>query len=204
MSKKALIVVGLAALIAASTGVAFATNGPGQAKPSVTTPTAATVPPTEAVVDYEVADEADHESGTITEASEKPTTTVENGVMIDGHLVEPYAPMEELPETQRFLNDKYTIQRVLDAESGEELSLQVVLGKYYGDCSISTYTDGTLELCLSPSTGEVRKGIYSIYNDILYVDYGDDRIEQYPIIYAENAVIESIIVSDGVYDYYFG
>ena len=206
MSRKALIIVGLAVLIAASTGVAFATNNPGQGGKPVTATAAATYPSTEAT-EEEIIDDNDTVTEAdipVTEASSENFDDVKDGVMIDGHLVEPSSPIENLPESERFLNDIYTLQRVLDAESGEELSLQMVLGKYYNDCTISTYTDGTLELCLNPSADAIKKGIYSIYNDIIYVDYGDGHIEQYPIIYANNAVIESIIVSDGKYDYYFG
>lgn len=209
MSRKVLVIVGLAALVAASTGVAFASNHHGKKSDDNISPTVAVA---DAPVDEDTASsdsdavniDTTGETVTPSESSDSVATEAYDGPLIDGHPIEPSYPQEELPESQASLNDSYTIKRVVDVESGEDVSPQVALGKFFSECYLNTYTDGTVEICLNPNTGEVKKGVYSIYNDILYVSYGDDRIEKYPIIYTDNAVVDSIIVTDGPYDYYFG
>lgn len=209
MSKKVLIIAGLAALVAGITGVAFAANGgTGKTAPTVANPTAAV---TQVAADQETVsgDTPDGDTPVTDTPAAETTADQQNDstgetYIVDGHAVEASASDEELPQTQAVLNDSYSLQYILDAESGEEVSPQVALGKYASSCYLNTYTDGNLELCINPSAEVVQKGIYSIYNDTIYVDFGDGRIVKYPIIYSENAVIESIIVSDGTYDYYFG
>ncbi len=211
MNRKLLIIIGLAALIAGSTGVAFASNSGKPVQAGSAEPSAAVAADDGGEAQYDdvqnepAADLPAAESQAI--IAEEETTAMRERTdlpLVDGKVIQQPESTEELPQSQAVLNDTYAVLRVLDAESGEEVSPQVALGKYYSGCYMSTFTDGTLELCLNPSAEITRKGIYSIYNDILYVDYGNNEIEKYPIIYSHDAVVDSIIVSDGTYDYYFG
>lgn len=211
MNNKALIVVGLAAVIAASTGVAFASNGSSHPRGADGDPTTASQSvSTEAGFSYDGSHDpgADPQSETdasafqASEASEATVTSESTPQSVQSETVSDSAnnasSFNVLPSAS------YTIKRVVDRNSGEEQAPQLVFGKYYSSCFLTLYNDCTAELCLSPSTGKSEKGTYSIYGDTMYVDHGDDRMSQYTVVFGDNNSIVYIVVSSGEYDVYFG
>ena len=211
MNNKALVVVGLAAVIAASTGVAFASNGSTHTRGADGDPSpAAQSVSTEADISsdssYEPAGDAVTETGENVTAASEPTDATSS-----------YEPSSQSVQSQTLSGDdsnsssfvvlpsaSYSIKRVVDRSSGEEQAPQLVFGKYYSDCYLTLYNDCTVELCLNPSAGKIEKGTYSIYGDTMYVDHGDDRMSQYKVVFGDNSSIVYIVVSSGEYDVYFG
>ena len=208
MSKKALIIVGLAAVIAASTGVVFASNS--NAHPRGADGDPITASQTSDVGDTDVSNDSDiQEAGAQSEETLTDETVVYETLAPEvnvqftqteqtGEAGESGSSLQILPSAS------YSIKRVLDRSSGEEQSPQLVFGKYYGSCYLTLYNDCTAEICLSPSTGKSEKGSYSIYGNTMYVDFGDDRMAQYTVDFGENNTINYIIVTSGEYDVYFG
>lgn len=208
MSRKALVVVGLAAVIAASTSVAFASNGGRHVRGVDGDPVSATVSSDDADVsdssesgvysdpeivasDYSgtVAYSADVSSDFETGASE-PSAVEDSDNSVGSFNVLPVS--------------SFGILRVVDRDSGEEQSPRVVFGKSFNSCFLTLYNNSSLEICLNPSTGIAESGTYSIYGDIMYVFFGDDREAQYEVAFSDDGNIDYIIVPSGNYDIYFG
>ena len=211
MNNKALIIVGLAAVIAASTGVAFASNDAHHTRGADGDPsTAAQSISTEA---GKISDGADGSADVpVTEAVESaaaPSSAPDASAASE--TVSQSAQAENVSETDNsgssfnvLPSASYSIKRVVDRKSGEEQTPQLVFGKYYSSCYLTLYNDCTAELCLSPSTGKSERGTYSIYGDTMYVDFGDDRMAQYTVVFGDNSSIVYIVVGSGEYDVYFG
>ena len=204
MTKKTLVIVGLAAIVAASTGVAFASGNVNKLFSGTdgfaVNPTAAT----ETVVDNDASDNGNIASGDSSDIGSDVSGSVAPSASNDDDIEIVLDDHHDDEEITADLSESYTVKRVLDRESGEELSPQVALGKAYSECYLNTYTDGSIKLCLNPASGESRTGVYSIYNDMIYADFGDDRTEKYFIIYSDDNTVESIIVTYGAFDVYFG
>ena len=212
MNSKALIIVGLAAVIATSTDIAFASNGTPHTRGADGDPsTAAQSDSTESGVSSDGS--YDHAADSQAETTGESVLTASEA---SGAAVMSESPSQNIHEETVSGDDSggssfnvlpsasYTIKRVVDRNSGEEQAPQLVFGKYYSSCYLTLYNDCTAELCLSPSTGKSEKGTYSIYGDTMYVDHGDDRMSQYTVVFGDNSSIVYIVVSSGEYDVYFG
>ena len=208
MTKKALIIVGLAAVLAASTGVVFATNSnthqrgaDGDPEIAVTGSTSSAADPSgddnysvESTLNSSDIDDTSYIEETTASADiTQSDVTEQNQTSDDGDSSFQVAP-----------SASYSIVRVIERESGEEQSPQLVFGKYFSSCYLTLYNDCTAEICLSPSTGKSEKGTYSIYGNTMYVDFGDDRMAEYSVVFGDNSSISYIIVGSGEYDVYFG
>lgn len=211
MNNKALVIVGLAAVIAASTGVAFASNGTSHPRgadgdPSTASQSVSTEAGVSADGAYDSAADPQAETGeSVLPASEAYDATVTTDSTPQSVQSETVSGTDSNASSFNVLpSASYTIKRVVDRNSGEEQAPQLVFGKYYSSCYLTLYNDCTVELCLSPSTGKSEKGTYSIYGDTMYVDHGDDRMSQYTVVFGDNSSIEYIVVSSGEYDVYFG
>ena len=98
----------------------------------------------------------------------------------------------------------YNISRIIDHTNGDECTPREVFGKFYYYCYLSFKSDGTFELCLNPSSGEIETGTYRIYDDVLSIEYADGTGTEYTIISDNEGGIDCIIVNYGDYDVYFG
>ena len=197
MSKKALIIVGLAAVIAASAGIVLSSGGNSHPRSTDGDPAASTQSSSIAASDIF----SDDASGQDYEAS----NTVESIAVVSGEISSVNSDY-----TGSIDNDKahvptatYSIKRVVEHNSGDDVSPQLVFGKYFGGCYLTLYSDSTAEICLNPSTGTSEKGSYSISDSVMSIDFGKDRAAEYNIVYGDNG-IENIIVGSGEYDVYFG
>lgn len=197
MSKKALIIVGLAAVIAASAGIVLSSGGNSHPRSTDGDPAASTQSSSIAASDIF----SDDASGQDYEAS----NTVESIAVVSGEISSVNSDY-----TGSIDNDKahvptatYSIRRVVEHNSGDDVSPQLVFGKYFGGCYLTLYSDSTAEICLNPSTGISEKGSYTIADSTISIDFGKDRAAEYNIVYSDNG-IENIIVGSGEYDVYFG
>ena len=204
MSRKALVIVGLAVVVAASTGVAFASNS------DTAHVRGADADPAVSDIAYDGAYTDDHTvSDPDTSVSYDTDESVED-IHDDSKTDIEDADSEDI--TSDTANDdgddandvSFEIKRVIDTSTGEEASPRVVFGKYYHSCYLVLYSDRTLTLSLNPSADIDLTGSYTISGDTMSVDYGDDIGAEYRIIYADNGDIDYIIVNSGGYDIYFG
>lgn len=208
MTSKALVIIGLAVLIAATGGVAIASNYNNQ--PTV----ADSASNTESVYDDTTADDDNtayddsddlytDDDGTVdkgeavsTEPDDDPTSDVQP------------TDSEQYDENKTDGSDisliaEYKINHVLNHNSGEPVAPQVAFGKYFRQCFLRLYDNGAFEMCINPSSDKIELGSYAISDDNLIVDYGNDRAASYKILYDDNNDIETIIVTSGQYIIYF-
>lgn len=207
MTKKALIIVGLAAVLAASTGVVFATNSNTHPRGADGDPSVAVSGETSSVSD--TSGDVDYTSESSLNGSETsvPSYTDETNAPADATRSDDTGQTQTSDDGSSFQvapSASYTIARVIERESGEEQSPQLVFGKYFSNCYLTLYNNCTAEICLSPSTGKTEKGTYSIYGNTMYVDFGDDRMAEYSVVFGDNNSISYIVVGSGEYDVYFG
>ncbi len=219
MSRKALVVVGLAAIIAASTGVAFASNTPKQIVRG------ADADPVASSVQSGASDNTGNEYGSFTDDSNisaQDSNAVVSAVATPSGVAEStadgQAEGDPLSADGSGVNDgsggysaspripsaQYTIRQILDQNSGEELSPRVIFGKFFNECKLTLYNDSTLDLCLNPSTGAVETGSYYIDGDLLAVNFGSDRETAFHLIFNDDGDIDYIIVPSADILIYFG
>ena len=206
MSKKALIVVGLAAAVAAVSGAALTANN------TAVHPRGADGDPTAVVSQYDNGDISDgdgysavdniEETAASTEAasdvvSEEPSEITE--VILDNDSDD-----QDVSDSDKKVTAEFKVIRLVDRNTGQEKSPRVLFGIYAGDCYLKMYSDCTAEICISPSNGQSRTGTYSIYGDTMYVDFGDEKMTEYKVVFSDSNEIEYIIVPSGGYDIYFG
>ena len=209
MNSKALIVVGLAAVLAATTGVALSSNSDRLPR-SDDGKTVATVAQKDhndgdkndvagnKIYDNAVVDEsAASENPTVTADEQTSTESSENTSVMDAQTNPSDSSFVVLPKAT------YRIRRVVERDTGEEQRPQLIFGKYYSECFLTLYNDCSAELCINPSTGFTEKGSYSVYNNTMYIDFGNDRIAEYPVIFSDENKIIGIIVDSAGYDIYF-
>ncbi len=212
MKSKALIVVGLAAVIAATTGVAFASNSNSHPRGADSDPVA-TVAQGEPTAENSSGENYSYTETQMIIDSADPSVTdnvTENDISATTAAESTVAERQTSETTSDgnsfnvLPNATYKIQRVLDRSTGEEQLPQVVFGKYYSSCYLTLYNNCTAEICLNPSSGVSETGSYSIYNSIMYVDFGKDRLAEYNVVYNDENTVNYIIVPSGEYDVYFG
>ena len=191
MSKKVLAVVGLAAVIALSTGVityvgtqnqrgsdadiiaSKATDQATEADPSDDLPT--------------TAEETETPSAAPTQPSDTPEDNDSYGF---GAELAAYG--------------SYRITAVVDHTTGVESSPREVFGKYYAECYLAFSSDGRFRLYINPASGDLLTGSYQVYDDVISVRYDSGIGSEFNIWMKDNSTeIDCIIVNYGDYDVYF-
>lgn len=177
MSKKILAVIGLAGVIALSAGVITYVGTSNHPDPA----------PTEA-------------------ATEAPTTapTVPPTAVPTEPVTQP-ATENDLHGYGKILtaSGAFRVERVYDHVRRSESSPREVFGRSYSSCYL-LFRDGYFELCVNPSSGEIRRGTYHIFDDVISVRYDNGTGTEFNIVTNSSGGIESIIVNYGDYDVYFG
>lgn len=188
MNKKVLVIVGLAVALAASAGVyTLASSNANVTDSSEVTEAFADV--TDNTTYYEDVEEPliDEPSDTDAEATELTEDTQEETRYMDD-----------------IISTTFTIQRVVDHTTDEEIQPRIAFGSSYRSCYISFDTGGNFELFMDTASGEVRKGTYRLYDSIISVEYSDGVGSEYEIIPDDDGNISYIIVNYGDYNVYFG
>lgn len=98
----------------------------------------------------------------------------------------------------------YRVRRVYDHASSGEVTAREVFGQLYSYCSLSFDSDGSFELCINPTSGEIRRGSFAVYGDDISVEYDDGKGSEFRIINDAPGEIDYILVNYGDYDVYFG
>ena len=201
MNKKALVIVGLAGIVALSTGVITyigTQNSRGSDKALVeSTEQPAYAEYTDidtTLTDVDPEDlPTDAEADTASEVEDK-TEESTDAVNTDIHG---YTNVISSAGT-------YRIRRVFDHTNGNEVTAREVFGQLYSYCSLSFDADGHFDLCISPTSGEIRRGSYKIFDDVISVTYDDGKGAEFGIITDTPGEIGFILVNYGDYDVYFG
>lgn len=99
----------------------------------------------------------------------------------------------------------FSIGRIVDHTTGEEVQGRVVFGKGFkpDENYIKFNADGYFEIYLSGYLDQVATGKYTKYDDIIYVEFEDGKAAEYDVEYTENGIISYIMVNYGDYDIYF-
>ena len=121
--------------------------------------------------------------------------------------VDDYTPSDEdiSDNTAEVVTTNFTIGRIVDHTTNEEVQGRVVFGKSYNHSEnyIKFSRDGYFEIYLTGYLDKVTKGTYTEYDDIIYVEFEDGTAAEYDVEYTENGVISYIMVNYGDYDIYF-
>lgn len=214
MSRKGLVIIGMAVLLATTGGVAFAGNS--SVPPSATASSAAETVneyydtndenDSDGYVEYhdgEVADPIDDDNAE-NDILSSPSDPVSNDGSADQTEPENNDQSGNDDFAERNLIYEFSVQQVIDHNSGDPVAPQVAFGKYYHLCGLKLYDDGSFELNFNPSTGNLKTGTYEIEGDDMIVDFGDNRLDSYRILFGDEGDIESIIIASGKYIIYFG
>ena len=99
----------------------------------------------------------------------------------------------------------FTIGRIVDHTTGEEVQGRVVFGSGFNhaDNYIKFNQEGYFEIYLTGYLDEVTKGTYTEYDDIIYVEFEDGTAAEYDVKYTDSGIISHIMVNYGDYDVYF-
>ena len=191
MNKKILIIVSLAVVIAVSGGViAFvATHNSKEADTEIIAPTAA-VPASAVLVTEEV-------TAAATEPSAVPVVTEQ--IVTEVADNDPYGYTDLLCAA-----GTYRVKRVYDHAQDCEVTAREVFGKLYSYCSLRFYPGGSFELCVNPTSGEIRRGSYAVYGNVISANYDSGSGTEFTIASENPGQIDYIIVNYGDYDVYFG
>lgn len=200
MSKKPLIIIGLAAVIAVSTGVITLTSQHKRGEDRDPVAPSATVG-TEQPSDSPAVTETTTDVVTETAPTDAPESTVAETTAAEAVPTDP-----EPTEVERSLSvlGKLSITRVVDHSSGNECSAREVLGSMHNSCYLAFGDGGRLELYINPSLGVASKGSYTFDNDSIFVTYDDGTATEFRVIYGDSDEIGYIVVNHGDYDIYFG
>ena len=213
MSKKLLVIVGLAIAIAVSGGVVALNSGSsGSSGASSLTEESGVDDHGDEVLEDDAVDESsdeavDEESDVdsdtdaepdLEEASESASSSSPAPVSADA-TVEPSVPIEE-----QILAKSLSIQFVVDHSTGVEASPRVVFGESCDVCYITFFDDQTFEMCIDPASGSTQTGTYRIIGDLVSVTYLDGKSSDYTILADESGNLTHVIVNYGDYDVYFG
>ena len=205
MGKKLLIIVGLAAAVAAATGVALTVNNNADHPRGADGDPTVVVAQTDA--DAKNSDLADTALD-VDETAEATDTSASDVTESDTDTAEITDDDSDISDTDddrtAAVTAEYGVIRVVERDTGEEQSPRMLFGQYVNECYLKMFDDCTVEICVSPANGQVSKGTYSIYGDTMYVDYHDDRVLQYQVVYDDDNKIEHIIVPSGEFYIYFG
>ena len=99
----------------------------------------------------------------------------------------------------------FSIGKIIDHTTGEEVQGRVVFGKGFkaDENYIKFNADGYFEIYLTGYLNEVKKGEYTQYDNVIYVEFEDGKAAEYDVEYTENGIISHIMVNYGDYDIYF-
>lgn len=103
------------------------------------------------------------------------------------------------------ITTNFTVERIVDHTTNEEVSGRVVFGKSFNNDEnyINFDSNGNFEISLSGYLGKNTKGTYTEYGNIIYVEFEDGRAAEYSVKYTDDGIISYIIVNYGDYDVYF-
>lgn len=113
---------------------------------------------------------------------------------------------EELTDNaEDVIYSEFSISKIVDHATGEEVSPRVVFGYGYkdGESYIKFDSTGTFELYFSGYFNTTTKGTFSEHENIIYVEYDDGSAAEYDIKYNDSGIISYIKVNHGDYDIYF-
>ena len=195
MSKKALVIVGLAAVLAVSGG-AISIAGSNSSKPveGGSNTVAATDAPDNVAPEDNV---TPTDSPTEAVQDETSAEVEDNTVSLDGD--DKYGYEDDIVSV-----DSFGVSTIIDNTDGRVCTAREVFGNLYYYCYLAFKSDGTFELCVNPVAGEIRKGRYSIYGNVISVLYNDGSGAEYDIVSNASGDVDYIIVKYGDYDVYFG
>ena len=207
MSKKILVIIGLAAVIAVTTGVIAISGDSHQrsadADPSSylsdqTTDDGAVTEDsyTEDDTAYNADDQTEDTPADVTEApAEDPTEDVEAETEPEEETVgdEPVNADDGADSSSTYLlaDTSYSVARVFDHSIGQQSTPREVFGSLYGSCYLSFSSDGSFADPASYQGGELS-----------YDKYSDGSGSEYTIC-SSDGQIDYIIVNYGDYDVYF-
>ena len=200
MSKKVIAILGLAAVIAVSTGVITMTGRHqrgADGDPVGGDPTQS-VDVSVDITDDGGTDDAEYNDDVTEDASEPELPTDDQPVYAsDGSDADGYA--KDIVSV-----DSFKVVRIYDRAADSDVTAREVFGKLYYECYLSFGSDGSFELLLNPVADEVRKGTYKVYGDVISVVYSDGGGSEFNIITDDSGGVDYILVSYGDYDVYFG
>ncbi len=189
MAKKVTLIVLAVVLVAATfTGVYFLNNGKDNKNANSSTPN-------EIYLDEDMSGEE-----YILDTTESSDTAIETDpddfIPIDDHLSD---------NTLDITTTNFTIDRIIDHTTGEAVSGRVVFGKSFNadENYIKFDSNGNFEIYLSGYLDDTKKGTYTEYDNIVYVEFEDGTAAEYDVKYADNGIISYIVVNYGDYDIYF-
>ena len=107
--------------------------------------------------------------------------------------------------TSEIATTNFTIGRIVDHTTGEEVQGRVVFGKGFNETEnyIKFNADGYFEIYLTGYLDKVTKGKFTEYDDIIYVEFEDGKAAEYDVEYTDAGLISYIMVNYGDYDIYF-
>lgn len=107
--------------------------------------------------------------------------------------------------TAEIATTNFSIGRIVDHTSGEEVQGRVVFGKGFNQSEnyIKFNENGYFEIHLTGYLDEAAKGKYTEYDDIIYVEFEDGKAAEYDVEYTDSGLISYIMVNYGDYDIYF-
>ncbi|MBQ8058074.1 MAG: hypothetical protein IJ275_07065 [Ruminococcus sp.] len=107
--------------------------------------------------------------------------------------------------TAEIATTNFSIGRIVDHTSGEEVQGRVVFGKGFNQSEnyIKFNENGYFEIYLTGYLDEAKKGKYTEYDDIIYVEFEDGKAAEYDVEYTDSGLISYIMVNYGDYDIYF-
>lgn len=118
-----------------------------------------------------------------------------------------YVPSDEhlTDNAEDVIYSEFSISKIVDHTTGEEVSPRVVFGYGYkdGESYIKFDSTGTFELYFSGYFNTTTKGTFSEHDNIIYVEYEDGSAAEYDIRYNDSGIISYIKVNHGDYDIYF-
>ena len=197
MNKKIAAIVGLAAVIAASGGLISMNAGRDRGADSDPASGQTYAAVTEADAAPEETSFADTGAAGLTEAPDETEAVQTEDTEADaGGDVNGCSGI--------LAGSRYSVMRVYDHSVGTEVTAREVFGRYHASCYLSFGYDGSFELCLNPSAGEIRRGSYKVYGDVIFAEYDSGSGSEFTVYPDGSGGIESILVSYGDYDVYFG
>lgn len=121
--------------------------------------------------------------------------------------VDDYVPSDEhlTDNGEDVIYSEFSISKIVDHTTGEEVSPRVVFGYGYkdGESYLKFDSKGTFELYFSGYFNTTTKGTFSEHDNIIYVEYDDGSAAEYDIKYNDSGIISYVKVNHGDYDIYF-
>lgn len=141
-------------------------------------------------------------SETIDDVTVAPTDA---DISVSEDVTESENVVDDSSNTADITTTDFTIEKVLDHTTGEQVPPRVVFGSGFSmsDNYIKFSSDGSFEMYLSGYFSKTTKGSYVAHDDYIYVEFDDGQCYEYDIEYDDNGIISYIIVGYGDYSIYF-